>query len=466
MASSLTTKPVNLGRLVNFLSGFQGVAAGSVATINPPVNQRFHRLLLNCAAVTSYSASPQLVLMTLKGIIIPQSMTPVLTFTNTSGVLSSPVFGTNSVGAADATGAGLPAGTWTPTGGTAGFSFILDPTGTGQGVTVTTASSIATTVTMTTGYTTTTNGPISPSTFITSLRLLVNGVVIRDITPAQILQIQAASGYIPQMGCLPIWFTEPLRNMLRDNELTSWDLAGQSTFQLQIGVASGLTSPTLTGSMEFDFNRNARPVKNATQLASAIAAGLLPAGTTLASSPRVPFLQPVAQHAFGVPISAGRYDITTLPWNNPQTRLWLSGSIPGNIYQVEVMCDGTMIYQATASQMYELAAQYGFQLGNASSSPTTGGGGGVASSSTVWNGTAILNQAPTTTPNGFLQALQPLLGTQPNSGFPLDGAVIFDPDQRPWKACRTKQSFILRVYSNVAQNLTVLQETLPGAFSG
>jgi Viral coat protein P2 N-terminal domain len=460
----MPAKKTNLGRLVNFLSGFQGVSAGSVATINPPVNQRYHRLVLNCSATTKYS-QPQVVLMTTAGVIIPQSQSPVITFTNTAGTLSAPVFAANSVGAAGATGAGLPAGTWLPTGGTAGFSFISDPTGVGQAVSVTTAGGVATVVAMTAGYTAPAVGPILPSTMITSLRALVNGVVIRDITPAQELAIQIASGYVPQFGSLPMWFTEPLRNMLRDNELTSWDLAGQSTFQLQIQIASGLTSPTLTGVQEFDFSRNARRVKNSTQLAQAIAAGLLPSGTTLASSPRVPFLQPVAKHAFGVPISAGRFDITTLPWNNPQTRLWLSGSIPGNIYQVEVMCDGNMIYQATSQQMYELAAQYGFQLGNASTAPTAGGGGGIGSGATLWNGTTILNQIPATIPNGGIN-LQSTQGLVTNTGFPLDGAVLFDPDNRPWKACRTAQSFILRVYSNVAQNLTVLQETLPGAFSG
>jgi hypothetical protein len=257
--------------------------------------------------------------------------------------------------------------------------------------------------------------------------------------------------------------------MLRDNELTSWDLAGQSTFQLQIGIASTAINPTLTGAMEFDFNRNARPVKSAKQLAAAIASGLLPAGTTLATSPRVPFLQPVAQHAFGVPIPSGRFDITTLPWNNPQTRLWLSGSKPGNIYQVEVMCDGSMIYQASAQQMFELASEYGFQLGDIATAASTGGGFGNGQSGNNISGTPnpLVGtpgpQVPVTIPNGLLTDSPWAVGA---NGFPLDGAVIFDPDNRPWKACRTKQSFILRVYSNFPQNLTVLQETLPGAFSG
>jgi hypothetical protein len=456
----MATKATNLGRMVNFLSGFQGVAAGSVATINPPVNQRFHRLVLNCSAQTIYTA-PTVTLRLLSGALSP-GIQPQILFTITAGVLSAPTIAY--------AGLGLTNGTYiTNTAGTAGYAILADPTGYGQSVTITVAGNVVTVAAITAGATVPLIGPVSPATMITSLRQLVNGVVIRDITPAQILAIEVASGYLPQAGCLPIWFTEPQRNILRDNELTSWDLAGQSTYQLQIGIAAGIISPTLTGAMEFDFNRNARPVKNTAQLASAIAAGLLPAGTTLASNPRVPVLQPVAQHAFGVPIPAGRFDITTLPWNNPQTRLWLSGSLPGNIYQVEVMCDGSMIYQATSQQMFELAGQYGFQLGDTDTSPTAGGGTGNGSTGNNISGTANplfvtpTSEVQVTVPNGTLAGAPWLVGA---NGFPLDGAVLFDADNRPWKACRTKQSFILRVYSNVAQNLTILQETLPGAFSG
>jgi hypothetical protein len=456
----MAAKTINLGRMVNFLSGFQGVGSGSVATINPPVNQRYHRLVLNCSAQTSYTA-PSVTLRAVAGPLSP-GIQPQIAFTITNGVLSAP--------AISYAGLGLTNGTYiTNSAGSAGYAILSDPTGYGQSVTVTVAGNVVTAATITAGAATPLVGPIPPASMITSLRQLVNGVVVRDITPAQILAIQVASGYLPQLGSLPILFTEPLRNALRDNELTSWDLAGQSTFQLQIGIAAGLVSPTITGAMEFDFNRNARPVKNADQLAAAIAAGLLPAGTTLASNPKVPFLQPVAQHAFGVPISAGRFDITTLPWNNPITRLWLSGSVPGNIYQVEVMCDGNMIYQATSQQMFEQASEYGFQLGDLDACPIAGGGTGNNGAGNNISGTSNplfatpTSQVQTTVPNGSLIQSPWLVGA---NGFPLDGAVLFDPDNRPWKACRTKQSFILRVYSNVAQNLTVIQETLPGAFSG
>lgn len=456
----MAAKAKNLGRMVNFMSGFQGVTPAGTASINLPVNQRYHRLQLNCAGLCAYTA-PVVKLFTLTGQPVP-GMQPVITFTlsGLGAVIATPVILYD--------GAGLTNGTYLAGGGSAGYAIIEDPTGYGATIAVTVAGNSVSAATMVISGATV--GPVSPSNFFTSMRLLINGVAMRDILPSQILAIQAASGFTAQNGTLPIWFTEPLRNLLRDNELTSWDLAGQSTFQLQMGIANNIFTQggvaSLAGSMEFDFIRNARPVKNSVQLAAAIQGGLLPAGTTLASNPKVPFLQPVAQHSQSFPISAGRFDITTLPWNNPQTRLWLSGSTPGNIYQVEVMCDGVMIYQATAQQMYEHASEYGFQLGNPSTAPATGGGMGTNSSGAFTGG--FSSDVPTTIPNGSLPGanVPPAAGTALLDGYPFDAAVIFDQDNRPWKACRTKGQFILRVYSNVPQNLTVLQETLPGAFSG
>ena len=305
-----------------------------------------------------------------------------------------------------------------------------------------------------------TAGPMPPSKLITSMRLLVNGIVVRDINPSQVLAIITACGYFPQYGTLPIWFTDPTRNFLRDNELTSWDLAGQNTFQIQFGVSATVTTPGVTGWIEFDFQRNARSIKSAKQLATANSS-LANGQTPYKLGDMVPFLQPVAQHSFGIPISAGRFDVTTLPWNNPIARLWLSGSTPGALYQVEVLADGVMVFQATAQQLYEDAAEYGFQIGNDFYAPTTGGGyGGAALTTPLINPSG---QNPTSIPNGALTNSPFLWGP---TFFPFDAAVIFDNDNRPWKALRVAKSLILRVYSNASQNLTVVQESLPGAFNG
>ncbi len=429
----------NLGRLRTTISGITGVSAGSVAVVNLPVNQRYHRLQLNCSGV-NYTG----------GVAIVPTIVTAGGFTNTTGTCrlncvngvptSVTYVAGNSAGATTATVLSVPDSTGMS-------SIILTCTAAGTGVLGNATFAIS-------GATA---GPIQPATLITSLRLSVNGVVMRDISPAQILAIMTACGYFPQFGSLPIWFTEPTRNFLRDNELTSWDLFGQSTFQIQIGISANVTTPGLTGLMEFDYNRNAR-AGNAAQTAAAIAAGAIAKGAPVGTP--IPFAQPVSQHSFTIPISSGRFDITTLPHNKPISRLWLSGSSYGNLTQVEILQDGNLVYQASAQQMFEDASEYGYQLGNPYVAAAGGGGygGGV-------NGFATA-QVATSIPNGVLSGSPWLYGAGGGSLYPLDGAVIFDLDNRPWKALRVDNALVLRVYSNAAQNLTVIQETLPGAFSG
>jgi hypothetical protein len=419
------------------MSGITGVAPGSVAVVNLPVGQRYHRAQLNCTGV-NYTG----------GVAIVPTITNAAGFTNTTGTVklncvngvptSLTFTAGNSAGAAVGTTLTVPDST-----GAQVVSLLCTVAGTGAlgnaTFTIVAASIIA--------------GPIPPSTLITSLRILVNGVVIRDISPLQTISIMAACGYVPQYGTLPIWFTDPTRNALRDNELTSWDLAGQSTFQLQFGISANVTNPGVTGLIEFDFNRNARAAKTAAQAKKAgVAIGAM-----------VPFLQPVAQHSFSIPITSGRFDVTQLPWGTPITRLWLLGSVTLALYQVEVIADGNIIYQATAQQMAEDAAEYGFQVGSVLQAPPTGGGYGNGQNQTAAGIALMLN--PTTVPNGPLSATQNTW-VQNSGVFPFDGAVIFDIDNRPWKALRVSKSLILRVYSNSAQNLTVIQESLPGAFNG
>lgn len=424
------------------MSGITGVSAGSVAVVNLPVGQRYHRMQLNCTGV-NYTG----------GVAVVPTIVTAGGFTNTTGTVRLNV--TNGVVTSVTYVAGNSAGATTSTvlsvpDSTGATPIILTCTAAGSGALGNATFSIGAG----------TAGPMNPSTLITSLRLLVNGIVVRDINPSQVLAIMTASGYFPQYGTLPIWFTEPPRNFLRDNELNSWDLAGQNTFQIQFGVSSTVTTPGVSGWIEFDFQRNARSIKSAKQLNTANAQ--LPSGAAAYKiGDMVPFLQPVAQHSFSIPITSGRFDVTTLPWNNPITRLWLSGSVQGQLYQVEVLADGVMVFQATAQQLYEDAAEYGFQIGNDFYAPVAGGGYGAATlTSPLVNPS---QQNPSSPPNGALVSSPYLWGSL---FFPFDAAVIFDNDNRPWKALRVAKSLILRVYSNQSQNLTVIQESLPGAFNG
>ena len=133
-----------------------------------------------------------------------------------------------------------------------------------------------------------------------------------------------------------------------------------------------------------------------------------------------PILQPIAQHAQTFPVPAGTslFSITTVPFllapNTPLPilRLWMQEQTPGNITQIEIDQDGNKIVQFTQAQIQQMYKDYGFNV------------------------------------NIF-------------------GAMyIADIDQRIQKALRCQQNLVIWVASAVTQNITIIRETLPGAYSG
>ena len=385
----MATNVLNKGRLINFINGITGVSPGGQAVVNMPVNSRYHRNVFQCKAV-NYTGGTGLT-------------TTVLTGAGNDDLTVTPTV-VNGVITAVAVVAG---GTGYTTGDTI---TINDATGQGFVGTVTAAAGVVTAVAVTSvGIAT----PISPRSFFTSVKFLVNGVNMRDITVDSIMRIAMASGYIPALGELPVFFTPPWRNVNQQNEVTSWDLFGQSTFQIQLGISPNVTSPSLVGIQEFDYMRNVRPD---------------------AKGNPVPFLQPTAQHQFSWPIVAGRNDINTLPFDFPISRMWLLGSNPGNISQVEVFQDGNKVAEYTLEQLKQAYTEYGFNFGQPN----------------------YVNQNWATDDTLKAAYEQPVY---------FDAAFIADPDQRWWKALKCSNQMILRVYSDVAQTLTIVQETLPGSFA-
>ena len=240
---------------------------------------------------------------------------------------------------------------------------------------------------------------------------------------------------------------------------------------IQLTISSTAIAPQINGSIIFDGNRNTRKAS-----AADVASGLTVTSATGAKvavkvGDRIPFLQPVIQHALSQTIASGKNDITTIPISFKIRALWLLGSIPGNLYAMELLVDGTKILEATAQQIYSAYAKYGYQLGNVSvaASPTIGacGYGGATMGNPTTAGQIVGGAlVPTTIPNGAFQAAN--LGNQgvvgANGLFPFDLAWVADMDGRLWEALLAQQSLILRVYSNVAQTLTTIIETLPGGY--
>ncbi len=375
----------NNGRLINFISGINGVTPGGNAIVNLPCNCRYHRLKFQCTAV-NYTGGTGLATVKLTG---GGANNLTVTPTVVNGVITAVAV--------------VAGGTGYTTGDTI---TITDATGTGFVGTVTAGAGVVTAVAVTSIGT---PSAISPVTFFSQIKLLVNGVNMRDINPADILRIVQANGIFPSLGELPIYFTAPWRNVNQANELTSWDMIGQSTFSLQFSISSTVTTPGLVGVQEFDYARNLMADGN-------------------------PFLQPTAQHTFGFPVVAGRNDINTLPFNFPISRMWVRGSTPGNISQLEVFQDGNKPLEANLAQLLQSYQDYGFQFGRGNFINT--------------------NYA---TSNALKAAYEPL------SYY--DAAFISDPDQRYGKALSCEKSMILRVYSNIAQQVNVTIESLPGSFT-
>jgi len=429
------------GRLTNFLSGFGSLNAGGTAVCNIALNQRIHGIDLQTSCV-NYTGGVAIVptIVTAGGFT---NTTGTITLTVTNGVVTGATYSAgNSAGATTATVLSVP----DITGAT---PIIFKCSGAGTGA-LGSATFTLSPVISTGNYGAA--GPCPPATLISSIKISVNGQNLRDISPTQIQSIQAAHGYLPDYGTLSIMFTEPWQNFLRDNQLHSWDLFGQSQCSIQVTINQNITLPGLNGVTHFDGARNTRKA-TANDVANKRA-------TTVGAS--IPFLSPKIQHAFQQSIVTGKNDITILPWSFPISALWFLGSSPGNLYQLEILADGNKLLEASAAQIYSALAKYGYLIGNIYGAPSGSGMGfgGVANGSGT---NASGNFAATTIPNGALPASGPGSLAQ-NGVFPWDLAWIFDMDGRPWEALTVEQSLIVRVYSNVNQTLTIVQETLPGGY--
>jgi hypothetical protein len=393
----------NLGRLINQINGINGVSAGSAAVVNLPVNQRYHRNVYQCVAVNYTGAATANALFS--GTITAAAVVNITGTGSGATVNLTVVNGAITAIAANAGGTGYAVGD---------KFTIADATGTGfVGTVATLSTSALATATVTSGGT---PSPISPVVFFSAVQELVNGINMRDIAPADIINTAAANNILWRLGQLSLYYTEPFFNVNRENEMLSWDMYGQSTFTHKLNIAPSLVSPGLTGISEFDFLRNVKPTANDGQ---------------------VPFLQPVSKHNYGFNVISGINRINTLPFDYPIRRLWIQGSSPGNITGLIVYQDANKVFEVyAASQMQVMYEDYGFQFGRS-------------------------NYVVATYGNAANNTLKGVIN--PVSYY--DMAYISDPDQRIFKALSCDNSLVLQVTSAVAQSITVTMEVLPGAYA-
>lgn len=386
----------NTGRQRAFITGIQGVSAGGQAQINLPTDRRFHRLIFQTTAIY---------------------------LTGGNNLTATALTGSGTGLKVDvAVNGGYQVATIAPHAGAAGTGFVTgntitysDPTGVGFVGTVTAAAGAVTAIAITTNGT---PSAIPANLFATTVKLIVNGVNIADLTAAQeILRAQFAPGcagaFPVTNGQLPILFTEPQRNFTKWPEITSWDMAGQNAFQVQIAINSNLVTPGLTGQMEFDYIRNT--------VAGAIVARIYQQMLAQGNAP-APMLMPISRHAFTFQLNAGLNLIGQgqIPFNYPILRLLLLGSIPGNITQLEIDQDSNK-----ALEGYIITQNNGGQLGQESE--------------------MLLEY-------GFNNSV-------------VDAAYVADISGRIQDALKCQSNLQLKIYSAVSQSLTIIQEKLPKSYA-
>lgn len=84
---------------------------------------------------------------------------------------------------------------------------------------------------------------------ITNISVKLDGTSQREFSAAQLNVINGHRGasYAYQNGLLFIYFAEPWQNRYEDGDLMAWSLQNNAqTFQIEIDIAAGRTSPTLT----------------------------------------------------------------------------------------------------------------------------------------------------------------------------------------------------------------------------
>lgn len=332
---------INFGRQRDFISGINGVASGGNVQINMDCDRRYHRLLFQFTAV-NFTGGTNLPTTNITG--TGTGLTVDVTV-NANGTVNTIIPHSGS------------AGTGYVTGNTITFT---DATGTGFVGTVTASSGAVTAIAITVNGT---PSAIAPGTAASTVKLLVNGINVADLTAQQEINRALFNKTTIGAGQLPIFFSEPWRTLTRWPEITSWDMAGQRTFQVQIQLNGNLTSPGITGVMEFDYIRNTvAGAVDAISFQAALAAGKAPAQ----------MLNIISRHAFTFQVNAGLNLINTIPFDWPILRMHMSGLVANQINQFELDQDsnkaevgfiGVQNAGSQLDQLKEFLAEDGFQNG-------------------------------------------------------------------------------------------------------
>lgn len=178
------------------------------------------------------------------------------------------------------------------------------------------------------------NPNTNPVDILESVRLIVNGVVMRDLLPADILAIANLNKRTPNAttGELPIYFSEPWRASVIGEESTSWDMFGQSKFTLEMTFKATAVNPSAVCEASFDYGRNRDASgKN--------------------------FLAIVKQLRFTRSNPVGDVDLVDLPQSMPIQRIHLRVSA-GVVNSAEVWNDTVKVFEGTTARFNDFYKDY------------------------------------------------------------------------------------------------------------
>lgn len=264
--------------------------------------------------------------------------------------------------------------------------------------------------------------PTAITSMLNWVTIDINGTKMYDWTPQ--MQIQAAiwDGYTNQLrtGELFIPFSCPQERGFRDNTLTAFDLAGQTSAQVTMSLLGSLTNPSVLALQEFDYTRQQ-----------------VPFGANAGKY----FLRPIkrARQSFTIAGSTtglgSQTDITQIPITNPIKRLILIPDNAGTITHYEIIADNVKVDEGD------------LQVG----------------SSATWINDAMQRQLEYGV-GGQLASIANTVGIAlPLVSIPID----FTYTKRYQDALVCKNSLILRVWSNQGgtQNLQIAEEFIASAYA-
>jgi hypothetical protein len=163
-------------------------------------------------------------------------------------------------------------------------------------------------------------------TDLTELRFRVNGKVQRRLSAAEILNLNTHKGKAFTAGILPIFFAEPHRRTVEGEDILGWGMADVQSFQLEIDIAAGATTPVL----------RAHAVK-------------LPV--------RQPMGAIVKWRKFTTPVTAaGLVSVSTLPKSDAYYALH---ALTADITRVRILRDNVAEFEGPRALLHDLLADYG-----------------------------------------------------------------------------------------------------------